>query len=635
MAKDKNQDKFDGELIISHHNSSDIQPNQEIAQKQPDVISDTESPEVEPLADTTPEQDPEKVVVSQNIAVNEPLNTPHNNLSSESMSKEELDKHLVPRDLFGIENDVETELQKTNQGSENKLSENSILVPGGINEKPLDPNKFFGSFYKKPHRTSNPYSNNPANQMQNLPTNQSVFGNLANSIYTPNFNKQNNNSALSSIFNKLNFKNNLLIITIGSILGVATLILVIIYGIIIPSKPENIYKSGLKNTSKLLDQLPKNVLNEKFFSAFDKQQINGTFESTASSDKIDGIISGKIDGKKVILKMESSNSDGASGKLVKAEYVIDPTERYPNVYYKANGMERIGGQNLAPMSQEFSNKWILADQAYFKSMDANLRNVDSNNEFGNLFDYSTANNMFYVNNTKVIINILQKYFTTPNNPNSVINYSKFLGKENLNGKKLYHYQIKLSKSNFGSSCKELVDQATSQDTYQSNTTNVEDVRSSMNAKCDVWADGIDEQQEHDLWIAKGGIVNKIKLNNNLGGYKELVLNAAGSKVGIGYNYQTTNDSFIENYNYILDYKSKLANLSYSYKKPNQTTNILQLKLNFSPSQTGIDNLNIPKADLLLKDIKPIKPSSISPNIAPDANPSGSTPNKPVPGVDIF
>jgi len=630
MSKDKEQDQngSEGELLIPHAGHSNKTKKSRTTtpvnvENQAPTPENPKNEEAKPVEVTnTPEASVDTLEVENPLGEPEKQSTPS---ASIDVTERNFGNHQVPRDLYGIEDDVEKELQKTNFTTSQVELDNNIVVPGGVSDRSPDPNKFFGSVYKKPHRSANPYSHSPENFAQQPSVAPAVFGNIAKQVSSvPNAALNipgKKNPVLGFVSNNMGKPSGLVIIA-GSIAGLIVLILVVVFAVYLPGKPENVYKSGLKNTSKSLVQLEKNVLNQKYFDSLEKQEISGTFESTATSDNVSGIIRGKIDGKKAALKLESSNSDGAGGKLVSAEYLLNPTDHYPNLYYKATGMERIGGEKFAPMSQNNSNKWILVDQAYFKSLDAKFRSIDNTSEFGNLFDYSTTSNDFFINNGKVISTKLQGYFFTEGNPNSVLVYDKFLGKENVDGKNLYHYQIKLSKTNFNSYCKEVVEGTTSQETYAGNTSNVDDVRNSLMAKCDIWSDNIvDEQQNHDIWVSKGGIVNKIKINNSLGGYSEYVLNSSGNKLSIGYNYQFSSDTFVDSYNYTIDYKTKQSSITYNYKNPSQSKSILYIKMNLKPTQNGIDNLSLPKPDLLLKDIQPIESHTVLPSQKPSTNPS--------------
>lgn len=210
--------------------------------------------------------------------------------------------------------------------------------------------------------------------------------------------------------------------------------------------PENLWKTGLKNTGnglqKYIDNQPATPKSTK---------LNGSFK-LASPVAADGTIEGVSDEK----NMKLTANAGASGVRASMELraITSDGQTNPDVYLKVDGLTPIaallGGEasEIGDIVQTVENKWFMVDHSLLDQITAEQASDEKSPSADELQKEIQAS-------AKKMAVVFNDYLFTTDDTKAVIALKEKLEKEDFKGRKSQHVKVQVRKDQLKAFLKEL------------------------------------------------------------------------------------------------------------------------------------------------------------------------------------
>ena len=208
------------------------------------------------------------------------------------------------------------------------------------------------------------------------------------------------------------------------------------FGVYVPNKPENAWKKSLENTATGYDKL---IEASKDQSDIKGRTLKGTY-------KMDGgvmVADGSIDIKQYEKNSVSKVDFGTSGVRINLDIMTTLPEgsKNPDVYAKLNGLKGLdqmlgteaGGLGAAVAS--FDNQWFVVDHTFFDQME---KNTAAAAEDGGAPSLATED---YTAIAEAVGRVNREYLFTTNPDKAVLTVVQNVGKEEMDGRSVYHYKV--------------------------------------------------------------------------------------------------------------------------------------------------------------------------------------------------
>ncbi|MES2971556.1 MAG: hypothetical protein V4702_04500 [Patescibacteria group bacterium] len=210
------------------------------------------------------------------------------------------------------------------------------------------------------------------------------------------------------------------------------------FGVIVPNKPENVWKKALSNTADGYDKLIEYSQKQKDIKGI-KAKGNLKLEGTAAGD-------GNIEATTFEGNGKYKFDIGFAGSRYELEALTTMPEgaKTPDLYFRVKGLKGIGGllqaSPLAETGAQIENldsQWIFVDHTLFDQLastaggpaDAQLTDEDIN---------AIARAIGEVN---------REYLLSDSPDKRVLTVAEQIGKEDRDGRSTYHYKVGLNKEN--------------------------------------------------------------------------------------------------------------------------------------------------------------------------------------------
>lgn len=299
--------------------------------------------------------------------------------------------------------------------------------------------------------------------------------------------------------------------------GIAAVVLLLVagyvFGIYIPNKPENVFKTGLSRTGQAADRL--------ITTGTDPSKLNsvktGDFSGDIAVKGPDGTQSGTFSSRYDDTKSDSSltyKSGGTENLNISAQALTDlpKGEKFPDVYFKVSGFSGLGLDAFAPGVNQYDGKWISISSAFLKkympadSTDANNQTQLSAQDAADL--------------SKVFVKTTREYVFTNDPKKNVLENRGFKAKEKIDGNiTADHYTVGINKSHAADYCKALVNNVMGAPAYKHipgvSSQNLNDEKKTALEDCDTSANGIKDSDTFDMWIGTSKkLINKVRFTDS-------------------------------------------------------------------------------------------------------------------------
>ncbi len=287
----------------------------------------------------------------------------------------------------------------------------------------------------------------------------------------------------------------------------------VVFGYVLPNKPENVWSNGLTRSGKALSALVNNASQKDSLENFKKSDISASVTGTFQGETFNGTLGTKFD------------DSGANGSLVIKAKATGQTEQnyslnfigqvikgqaFPTTYLQLNGFKSLGLDSQIPGISKFDGKWITISSDYYQKL--GLGDLTSTKK-----DSLTAADIAELTNTATSITAKRVFTADPKV--AVFERRSFVGKESVDGVSAYHYTVGINNANLVSYCKDLIDTEMGTAAYKKlpfyDSATAADGKKSAEKNCEDSGKNIKDTQTFDMWIGtKYKLVYKLRFTDD-------------------------------------------------------------------------------------------------------------------------
>lgn len=363
------------------------------------------------------------------------------------------------------------------------------------------------------------------------------------------------------------------------------------FGYIVPNRPENVWKSAMSNTTKGYDKLLEIQDSNK-----DKKTVKVDSNFEIKSKEVGASVNGSFTSQSNATKSKSNFEVSMLGAKLSIDVMSNLAELKDDsaLYVRLNGIDGLlqNSPSLSGVAKTANNQWFMIDKSTI---------TDASNK-----DLSEVNNKLDVSDiVNKVGDSAKKYVLTDDSTTSVFDASEFVGKEDVDGRKQYHYKVGANKDNLKKFVKDLAEGVESTNTYKDIMGDYQ--KPIFNDQISKEIDGIDDKSKVDVWVdAKTKLIRKIKISygDDKKSFTEIGLNYdGGNKLPFYVKlYEQGDDGGEGQLNLILN--SDNMDIDFNFKmqsndKSKDTVGELTGKVTFSNEDVEID---VPKDAKSLKDL---------------------------------
>ncbi len=297
------------------------------------------------------------------------------------------------------------------------------------------------------------------------------------------------------------------------IIGVVAFLIVaslgVYFGLVVPGKPENVYKSAMGRTGKVFKSTVDSYTNKEYLKKIEKTAANASFKYESKEINADGKVNLKADTKNAIFEAEVNSPLGKISS--KANTSIPDNSEFPDVYFQVTGLKTISPFVGSPQLESLDGKWIEVNHTLFQQLVAQSSTPDEKYDPVKPEDISDLAN-------KLSQPTVERVFGT-DGKTAVFENKKFVGKETVDGKKTYHYTVKVNKANLKEYNKVITEAAYSSNLMKkinkgTKQEEVDQQKKDAIESTNKEIDGIGDDESFDAWVDKSSkLIYKIKVTD--------------------------------------------------------------------------------------------------------------------------
>ncbi len=358
--------------------------------------------------------------------------------------------------------------------------------------------------------------------------------------------------------------------------GIAAVLLLssgVVFGYVLPNRPENVWSTGMNRSGKALEKLVSTATEKTTIDKFTKSQVTASLTADMGAEKFSGTLTSKYDetGANGNLVIKAKNTAGEEKEIsLDAISKVIKDSTYPTAYIRFKGLSDLGLDAFAPGIGAFENKWITIDEDYFKNL--GLEDGDTPKSQASADDYAKLAN--------AAMEVTNEYIFTAAEDKAVFTRKSFVAKEKVDDVSAFHYTVGVQVDHLADYCKALVTKEMGMAEFKklplyNADTFEEDKKSALKDCDDIKTDNDNLADEtFDMWIdAKYKLVYKIRLTDK---------DTKDSYVDIGQLYRGGDDVnlFMKNHDKDVD-----ASVVF---KTNIKTSLTSLDVNIKGKTSGED-----------------------------------------------
>jgi hypothetical protein len=258
------------------------------------------------------------------------------------------------------------------------------------------------------------------------------------------------------------------------------------FGVVVPNNPENLWQTALDRTAKGYDELVKYADTNKDAKGV---HVSGDYK-VEGSYTTDGTFDVQTYEKNGLVKFDV----GVVGSRVNVEgrFIAAANSDNPDIYVKATGIKGLGSMlgEFAPLAQQYDDQWIFVDHTLLDNLESTaLKQAGDKNA-------APATTLTGDDVTKIaqaVGEINKEYIFTTDSNKAVLTVVKQVGKEQKDGRSVYHYETGIHKQHAKDYVNALVDRL--QNTPATKLTNGQKIRDAVDV--DSMLKSIDNYKDSD------------------------------------------------------------------------------------------------------------------------------------------
>jgi hypothetical protein len=297
-----------------------------------------------------------------------------------------------------------------------------------------------------------------------------------------------------------------------------------VFGMYLPNKPENVYRTGLSRTGVAVDKLIDAGTEQSKIAAIKSSDVSGTIQVTGPDGKQTGTFSTKYDDKQSDSAFNYRPSATANNFNVQIMSDLADGQTYPSVYFKWTNLSVLGLDQMIPELAKYDGKWIGATSQYIESMipaESQAAEKDKQAKFTEADAAQLA---------RTVTDTTREYVLTGDSNKAVLVQKSFKGTEKLDGDVTANrYVVGIDKPHAKDYCAALITRVMAADAYKRvpgvSTDGIAKDRDAAIKDCKQSIDDdIKDSDTFEMWIDKSSkLIHKIRFaeKDDAGTYVEL------------------------------------------------------------------------------------------------------------------
>lgn len=284
-----------------------------------------------------------------------------------------------------------------------------------------------------------------------------------------------------------------------------------VFGLYLPSKPENVYRTGLDRSGKAMDKLIVEATKKEKLEEFKNADISASAELNFAGEKYTGSLTSKYDQKKGIHTVSfASDTPDSKQQNISAKLLTEVSDSgLPSLYFQLSGTSLLEG--FFPAAKEYDGKWISISKEYLESLGLDMKDISTS---GNENEFKTEDAIELVN---VASKVTREYVLTSDKEKAVLQNKRYIGKEKLEGIDAQHYEVGVDKGHAKDFCKALITEIVATKAYKKipgvNSDTADKERDDAIKGCQEGVDrDIKDDDVFEMWIdTKYKLIHKIRI----------------------------------------------------------------------------------------------------------------------------
>lgn len=209
-----------------------------------------------------------------------------------------------------------------------------------------------------------------------------------------------------------------------------------VFGVYLPSQPENLFGAALTNTGKGYEGVVDHLSDAKL-DTYKGMKQTANFSIKADGVATDGNIAINTDDK----NMKLTGTVGVAGSRMSIDVLAQKYNdtNYYDAYVKVGGIKGLGSMAGLPQLDALDGQWIMVDHTLFASLESSYIGGEDSMKAPTAADVMDA-----ISSNAVVT---QKYIFSDDPANAVLEQREVIGKETVDGRSLYHYKVAINKEN--------------------------------------------------------------------------------------------------------------------------------------------------------------------------------------------
>lgn len=313
-------------------------------------------------------------------------------------------------------------------------------------------------------------------------------------------------------------------ILLGS--GIATLAVLIfsglVFGLYLPNTPTGAWNTGINRTGKALDALVTTATDKDKLTDYKTAEITGNAQIKTDGTTYKGDFTTDFDAKNVNAGLTVTMNDNGTLATIQAKLItqIPKNSTFPNVYFQISGLKSLGLDEIIPKITAYDGKWIYVSADYLKSIGEGYVSTGDNTK-----ENVTSADIAEV--VKAASSVSKEYVFSTSEDKAVLVKKSFVGKEEVDGLKAYHYKVGINVENAKAYCIALSDSVISTNAYKKvfgvKDEDIQKTKQDAKKDCQQQTNNdLKASDSFDLWIdAKYKLVYKVRFSEKDGAYNEV------------------------------------------------------------------------------------------------------------------
>lgn len=287
-----------------------------------------------------------------------------------------------------------------------------------------------------------------------------------------------------------------------------------VFGLYLPSTPENVWKNGLNRTGETMESLVAEATTKERMDAYKTSELTGTFEATSS----DFSVKGNLGSKQSLITTDTNldialTSDGQTEKTLNIDIMSELAEGklLPDMYVRVAGIQEMGLGMFFPEIGQYENRWIVLSSDYLESV---VNTSETKNEF-------TADDVAEV--AGAASGVTREYVFSTEQDKAVLTMKEFVKTEKTSdGITAHQYKVMINKDNARKYCKAMVEAVMETNAYkkleEAGSSYLYDSKERALKDCDEGGNDKQEDAEFDMWIDKQRkLIHKVRIESDSSG----------------------------------------------------------------------------------------------------------------------